>query len=276
MNIRQWMTQAVLTLQSSASPRRDAEILLGLVTGQSRSRLLAFDDMQLSEVQLEQLARLLTRRAMGEPVAYLTGEKEFWSLPLNVSSCTLIPRPDTEMLVEQALSLLPNDEGTLLDLGTGTGAVALAIASERPQLHITAIDYLNEVVELAQRNITKLGLTNVQVLCSDWFSALTSQRFNMIVSNPPYIDGDDVHLQQGDVRFEPLTALVAPEAGLHDLFTIIHQARDWLKPQGWLLLEHGWQQGKAVCQRMIQVGYQQVRTQKDYGGHERVTLGCLP
>ena len=180
-------------------------------------------------------------------MAHLVGEREFWSLPLYVSPATLIPRPDTECLVEQALARLPAAASRILDLGTGTGAIALALASERPDCDVTAVDVMPDAVTLAQRNVARLGLTNVTVLQSSWFSALETRSFEMIVSNPPYIDEHDPHLAQGDVRFEPLTALVAANAGLADLDHIVTTSgRRYLQPGGWMLVEHGWTQGEAV------------------------------
>ena len=203
MTYRQWLQQAVMALQGGESPRRDAEILLGHVTGKARTYILAFDETELDAAQTETLALLLVRRVNGEPVAHLVGTREFWSLPLFVSPATLIPRPDTECLVEQALARLPSTPCHILDLGTGTGAVALALASERPDCQLTAVDYIADAVALAQRNAEHLGITNISIMQSDWFSALDAQRFAMIVSNPPYIDEQDEHLAQGDVRFEP-------------------------------------------------------------------------
>lgn len=273
MIVRHWLQQAVAALAGGESPKRDAEILLALVTGKSRSWLVAFDDAELATEQLAQLEQLLARRAKGEPIAHLVGEREFWSLPLRVSGATLIPRPDTEVLVEQALVHLPARPATLLDLGTGTGAIALALASERPDCQVLGCDRISAAVALAQENAQRLHIHNVHFFLSDWFSDLPAQRLDVIVSNPPYIDAADVHLQQGDVRFEPRSALVAGEAGLADLRYIIENATHWLKPGGWLLLEHGWQQQAVVSAMLAQHGYQQVDSVNDYGGNPRVTLG---
>ena len=273
MDIRHWLKQAIATLCGGDSPKRDAEILLSQVTGKSRSWLIAFDDTVLSAEQLAELDALLARRARGEPIAHLVGEREFWSLPLRVSDATLIPRPDTELLVELALARLPATPATLLDLGTGTGAIALALASERPDCQVTGVDRIAAAVSLAQENAARLQLSNVTFTLSHWFRDLSPCRFDLIVSNPPYIDASDHHLQQGDVRFEPLSALVADEAGLADLRTIIEQASNWLAPGGALLLEHGWQQGAQVRALMQQHGYCAVSTEQDYGGNPRVTLG---
>lgn len=273
MIVRRWLQQAVVALCGGDSPKRDAEILLGFVTGKPRSWLIAFDDAELDAQQQEQLNALLARRVNGEPIAHLVGEREFWSLPLRVSDATLIPRPDTEVLVEQALAHLPAAATSLLDLGTGTGAIALALASERPTCQVLGCDRIAAAVELAQDNAQRLHIDNARFILSNWFSDLPAQRFDLIVSNPPYIDAADEHLQQGDVRFEPLSALVADDQGLADLRFIIHTAPHWLHAGGWLLLEHGWQQGAAVRAIMTQHGYQAVSTVDDYGGHPRVTLG---
>ena len=276
MDFQAWLRAAASELSSSESPRRDAEILLEHVTGKARTYLLAFGETLLTPEQEAQLAVLLARRKTGEPVAHLTGEREFWSLPLYVSAATLIPRPDTECLVEQALARLPDGPCRILDLGTGTGAIALALASERPDCQVTAVDVMPDAVALAQRNLARLGFSNVQINQSSWFSALAQHAFEMIVSNPPYIDEHDPHLSQGDVRFEPLTALVAANDGLADIEHIITTAREYLVPGGWLLLEHGWTQGAAVRALFSAAGYASVETCRDYGGNERLTLGKKP
>ncbi len=275
MDYQHWLRQAVSQLAASESPRRDAEILLGFVTGRARTYILAFGETELLPAEQAQLEALLARRQRGEPVAHLVGTREFWSLPLFVSPATLIPRPDTECLVEQALARLPATPCDILDLGTGTGAIALALASERPDCHITAVDLMPDAVALAQRNAEHLGIANVTLRQSHWFSALSGQRFATIVSNPPYIDEQDPHLAEGDVRFEPRSALVAADCGLADLAWIIEQGRAFLLPDGWLLLEHGWQQGEAVRALFAKNDYQDVETTRDYGGNERLTAGRL-
>ncbi|MBG3080621.1 peptide chain release factor N(5)-glutamine methyltransferase [Proteus mirabilis] len=273
MNYEQWLRQAALQLIESDSPKRDAEILLGHVTQRARTYLMAFNETLLSQDELTQLSQLLTRRIKGEPIAYLVGEREFWSLPLKVSPATLIPRPDTECLVEQALEKLPTEPTTILDLGTGTGAIALAMASERPDCHIIGVDFQAEAVALAQENATNLALNNTEFMESCWFSSLSGYQFGMIISNPPYIDENDVHIHQGDVRFEPLTALVAGNNGFADIEIIIETARQFLTDKGWVLLEHGWQQGEGVRKIFTDKGYCCVETFRDYGGNERVTVG---
>ena len=276
MTYRQWLQQAIAAFAASESPRRDAEILLGHVTGKARTYILAFDETELMASQMATLAELLARRANGEPVAHLVGTREFWSLPLFVSPATLIPRPDTECLVEQALARLPQTPCQILDLGTGTGAVALALASERPDCQLTAVDFIADAVKLAQRNADNLDIRNITIMQSDWFNALDGQRFTMIVSNPPYIDELDEHLAQGDVRFEPKTALVAAENGLADLAHIIRYGRQHLLPGGYMLLEHGWKQGDAVRALFREAGYLDAQTCRDYGDNDRLTLAQWP
>lgn len=277
MDYQSWLTAAVQRLSGSESPKRDAEILLEYVTGKRRTFLLAFGETRLSEEQRRRLDALLARRENGEPIAYLTGTREFWSLPLAVSPATLIPRPDTECLVERALRLLPSDRpSSLLDLGTGTGAIALALASERPDCRVTGVDIQPDAVALAQYNARALALHNARFLLGDWFAPVAGERFALIASNPPYIDAGDIHLTQGDVRFEPAGALVAAHDGLADLAAIIERAPHFLLPDGWLLLEHGWLQGEPVRQRLLARGFRQVVTCRDYGGNERVSLGRWP
>ncbi|PWC12725.1 peptide chain release factor N(5)-glutamine methyltransferase [Brenneria roseae subsp. americana] len=274
MNYQAWLTSATARLAAGESPKRDAEVLLGFVTGKARTFLVAFGETMLTETQLQRLESLLARRMNGEPVAYLTGEREFWSMSLAVSPATLIPRPDTECLVEQALQRLPSGTAaSVLDLGTGTGAIALSIASERPDCQVTGIDVQPQAVALAQHNADRLNIKNVRFLQGDWFSPLASMRFTLIVSNPPYIDAADSHLSQGDVRFEPASALIAAEGGLADLRFIIENSMGYLQPDGWLVLEHGWRQGAVVRQLLQQKGFAHVETCQDYGGNDRVSLG---
>jgi release factor glutamine methyltransferase len=241
---------------------------------------MTWPERELDAAQQATLQGWLERRLNGEPIAHLIGEREFWSLPLKVSPATLIPRPDTEVLVEQALARLPAGPCAVLDLGTGTGAIALALKSERPDADVWAVDRMPAAAALARANSAALGLP-IEVRDGSWFEPLVAPssskapRFAMIVSNPPYIDGADPHLDEGDVRFEPRSALVADEQGLADIRLIVAGAPAHLLPGGWLLLEHGWQQGEAVRQLLLQQGYLQVETVRDYGDNERVTLGRL-
>ncbi|MEI4965405.1 peptide chain release factor N(5)-glutamine methyltransferase [Aeromonas caviae] len=275
MQIQQARAHIMATLASGESPRADADALLCHLLDCRRSYLMTWPEHELDAAQQATLAGWLARRLNGEPIAHLIGEREFWSLPLKVSPATLIPRPDTEVLVEQALARLPGGPCALLDLGTGTGAIALALKSERPDADVWAVDRMPAAAALARTNSAVLGLP-VEVRDGSWFAPLSdAPRFAMIVSNPPYIDGADPHLHEGDVRFEPRSALVAEEQGLADIRLIVTQAPAHLVPGGWLLLEHGWDQGEAVRQLLLQQGYVQVETVRDYGDNERVTLGRL-
>ena len=288
MNYKEWLAQAMADLAQknpTENSKIDALVLLQHVTGKSRTQILAFDDTEIDEKVRLKLTALLDRRLKGEPIAYILGEKEFWSLPLNVSKGTLIPRPDTEILVEKALQIALEklEENPphfrILDLGTGTGAIALALASElssicqkqQISLEIIGVDLMSDVVELAQSNAERNKL-NVQFLQSRWFENITGQ-FDLIVSNPPYIDAKDEHLHQGDVRFEPLSALVANDAGYADLRHIIELSPSYLNSNGALLLEHGWQQGEKVRSIFQENHWEMVETVRDYGDNERVTLG---
>ena len=288
MNYRQWLADATQRL-SQANPNENAKIdalvLLQHATGRSRTQILAFEETQIDEKMSADLTALLARRLKGEPIAYILGEKEFWSLLLNVSVDTLIPRPDTEILVEKALDIAleklhkKTSPLHILDLGTGTGAIALALTSELTprcqkqgvQLEIIGVDFMPNAVLLAKSNAVKNQL-NAIFLQSHWFEKVTG-KFDIIVSNPPYIDPNDVHLSRGDLRFEPRSALVAEEQGYADLRHIIEQAPHYLKENGALLLEHGWQQGAKVRSIFRENSGQQVATVRDYGDNERVTLG---
>ncbi|WP_373778136.1 peptide chain release factor N(5)-glutamine methyltransferase [Glaesserella sp.] len=283
MNYTQWLCDAVTKLAKNQAqdpylnPKADANLLLQAVTKRSKSAIFAFSETELNEAERAKLSQLLARRLKGEPMAYILGEKEFWSLSLSVSNATLIPRPDTERLVEIALMEANKRSGNgkilqILDLGTGTGAIALALASElKKRTEIIGVDKQLDAVNLAEQNRQKLVLDNVQFLYSDWFSALDNQRFDLIVSNPPYIDAEDENLHQGDVRFEPLSALVAKDKGMADLQQIIEQAPYYLKQNGVLMLEHGWQQAEQVRILFKQNQWHNPQTAQDYGGNDRVT-----
>lgn len=257
----------------SDTPRRDAEVLLGFVLQQDRAYLYTWPERELVAGEQLLFLELVERRAHGEPVAYLCGYRDFWNLTLQVNSVTLIPRPETELLVELALQRLPETSCRVLDLGTGTGAIALALASERKAWQLQACDWQEEAVCLATMNAQRLGLSHVQCFRSHWFDQVDKKDFDLIVSNPPYIDEADEHLQQGDLRFEPRSALVAGKQGFADLACIIDQSRQYLRPQGYLMLEHGFAQGEAVRTYMQQQGYAAIETFRDLAGCERVTLG---
>ncbi|WP_337157887.1 peptide chain release factor N(5)-glutamine methyltransferase [Pseudomonas putida] len=263
-------------LPDSPTARLDVELLLAAALGKSRSYLHTWPERIVSSEAAETFAGYLARRRAGEPVAYILGQQGFWKLDLEVAPHTLIPRPETELLVEAALELLPARPARVLDLGTGTGAIALALASECPAWQVTALDRVSDAVALAERNRERLGLANAQIRLSHWYDAVAGERFDLIVSNPPYIAADDPHLVAGDVRFEPSSALVAGQDGLDDLRVIITQAPDHLAAGGWLLLEHGYDQAMAVRELLTRHGFIDVASRLDLAGHERISLGRLP
>lgn len=263
-------------LPDSPTARLDAELLLAAALRKPRSFLHTWPERIVDSEAALKFAEYLRRRRDGEPVAYILGQQGFWKLDLEVAPHTLIPRPETEMLVEAALELAPAFAPVeVLDLGTGTGAIALALANERQQWKVTAVDRVSEAVELAERNRQRLHLNNAEVLSSHWFDALSGRRFDLIVSNPPYIADTDPHLTAGDVRFEPSSALTSGSDGLDDLRSIIAQAPEHLKEGGWLLLEHGYDQGAAVRELLAGHGFGRVQTRRDLAQHERITFGCL-
>jgi release factor glutamine methyltransferase len=274
-NVSELLKHSDQLQSTSDSPQLDCELLLCYVLDVDRTWLRTWPEKEVSKSLEAKFCALLEQRVQGQPIAYLVGSRGFWSIDLQVSEDTLIPRPETELLVELALGLkLPkNSHG--LDLGTGTGAVVLALASERLDMNFTAVDSQMGAVSLANKNCQNLGLANVAIFQSDWFNSvqLTDNYFDLIVSNPPYISANDPHLQQGDVRYEPNTALVSGVDGLDDLKKIIARSPCYLKPDGWLLLEHGFDQGPAIVRLMNNAGFQKVVTHKDYNQVDRVTLG---
>ncbi|HEX7763317.1 MAG TPA: peptide chain release factor N(5)-glutamine methyltransferase [Cellvibrio sp.] len=261
----------------SDSARLDIELLLCHILQKNRTYLFTWPDSVLSPEQAETFLQFFNRRKSGEPVAHIIGQREFWSLPLAVNNSTLIPRPDTELLVETVLDLFAQDAPPqarrALDLGTGTGAIVLAIASEKPHWQLLGVDYSADAVALAEQNRAALGFKHVTLAQSDWFENVGTQPFDVIVSNPPYIDPQDPHLTQGDVRFEPLSALIADNQGLADIEHIVAQAWHYLQAQGWLLVEHGYDQAQRVRDLFNQRDFVQVETRRDLGGNERITLG---
>jgi len=256
--------------------RLEAQILLGKsLGGRSRAWLIAHDRDPLTPPQAAAFQELLGRRLAGEPVAYILGEREFYGMTFKVTPAVLIPRPETELLVELALARLSKDSpARVLDLGTGSGAVALSIAAQRPQAMVTAVDISPAALEVARENAQRLAISNVRFLQGAWFTALPPQdKFDLIVSNPPYIAAFDPHLAQGDVRFEPAGALASGTDGLDDIRTIVSDAPAYLVPGGWLLFEHGYDQAAACRALLEQAGYVAVANSTDLAGIERVTLG---
>lgn len=269
-DVRSALADAVARL----GERADAELLLLHALQQQRSWLFAHAEDELDMDVQTAYAALLERRAAGEPVAYLTGRRGFWTLDLEVSPATLIPRPETELLVELALQRLPLDAAcSVVDLGTGSGAIALAIARERPRAKIIATDASAAALAVARRNAQHHAIGNVAFLHGDWLAPLAGQSFDMIVSNPPYIEAADPHLAQGDLRYEPAGALAAGRDGLDDIRRIVRDAHAHLRPDGWLLFEHGWNQGDAGRALLIDAGYAEVFTAKDLEHRDRISGG---
>jgi len=255
--------------------RAEASLLLGLVLGRSSAWLWAHGDENADAATIDRFRALVAQRQAGVPIAHLTGRRGFWRFDLAVSAATLIPRPDTERLVELALERLPSTRPLhLLDLGTGSGAIALALAFERPLAHVVAVEQSPAAAAVARRNAAEQGLAGrVEVREGDWFAPVAGARFDLIASNPPYIEAADPHLDRGDLRFEPRSALVAGPDGLEDLRAILDQAVAHLVPGGWLLLEHGWRQGEALRMLFAKAGLEGIATARDLEGRERVTLG---
>ncbi|OGT72500.1 MAG: protein-(glutamine-N5) methyltransferase, release factor-specific [Gammaproteobacteria bacterium RIFCSPLOWO2_02_FULL_57_10] len=300
ITIKQALRMASHALAGSDTVQVDAELLLSCALDKPRSHLYSWPERLLSPAEQSCFESLLERRILGEPMAYILGTRDFWTLTLHINRHVLIPRPETELLIETALSLVgaglpaikchaegPQDTESraglaptgdvvrVADLGTGSGAIALALASERPDWQVIATDQSIDALLVASDNATRLGIRNVEFHRGNWCEALPAGQFDMIVSNPPYIDPDDPHLTQGDLRFEPPSALAAGDNGLADIRSICAQAVHRLKPGGWLLLEHGWQQGAAVTAILQESGFADVETRKDLQGHDRVTLGRL-
>jgi len=238
-----------------------------------RTRVQSHPDEERTERERDAYRALIERRARGEPLAYLIGHKEFWSLELEVRPGVLVPRPETELLVERALALRPDPSGTVADLGTGSGAIALALARERPRWRIAATDLSEEALGVARRNVRELAVTNVELLAGDWFAPLAGRRFDLVLSNPPYVAGDDPVLRSPPLNFEPPLALTPGGDGLEHLRSIIRAAPDHLERGAWLLLEHGATQAPQVAQELRVRGFGHIRAHRDLAGHERMTEG---
>ena len=273
LSIKQYLEDATAILRTvSDSPRLEAELLMGMILRKPRSFLHAWPEQQLAEPQAERFEILVRRRFAGEPIAYMTGLREFWSMPLKVTPNVLIPRPETELLVEKALLRLPPDkELRVLDLGAGSGAVALAIARERPSVRVIGIDVSLAALDVARTNADLQKIRNVEFRESDWFDAVRGEKFDVVVGNPPYVAEDDPHLARGDARFEPRLALDAGPGGMECFRAIVDRAHNYIVRQGWLLLEHGATQHIPLRRLLEAQHYHDITMHKDGAGHDRVT-----
>jgi len=281
-SVRSALLQAQAQLNSAhqldaIDARYESQLLLQHALKVNRAWLIAHENDDLAANIQHAFDALVQRRISGEPIAYILGSREFYGLNLAVTPATLIPRPDTEILVDVALEKIPaNEAAQVLDLGTGTGAIALAIAQQRPQAQVTGVDASSPALEVAISNSRQLHINNLHFVLSDWFNDLDHSRFDVIVSNPPYIEEADTHLQQGDLRFEPLSALASGADGLDDIRRIIDGCLIHLKPQGWLMFEHGYNQAVTIRELMAQTGLVNIETFKDLGCNDRVTIGKNP
>lgn len=278
MNIFDYLKQATLLLSNSDTARLDIELLLAHLLNVSRTYLLTYPEQLISAEQKHSLDQLISQRQQGYPIAYLLKKRDFWNLTLTVNDQVLIPRPETELLVQLALEKIKGIKNPrILDLGTGSGAIACAIAQERSDAFIIAIDREESAIQVAVENAQRYQLNNIHYIVSHWCDGLVInselEKFHLILSNPPYIKSTDDHLQQGDVRFEPRSALISGEDGLVDIRKIIQQAPSYLRPNGALLLEHGYDQASAVRDLLANNHYQEITSDCDLAGVERVTMG---
>lgn len=264
-----WATERLAPAHDTA--RLDAEVLLAFALGKPRSYLHAWPERELDPGTWSCFRDLMERRCAGEPIAYITGRREFWSLDLAVTRDTLIPRPETELLVELALQAMPEGRSVrVADIGTGTGAIALAIASERPQSTVVATDISAAALQVARDNALRLGIRNVEFREGDLCEPLRGEMFDILVSNPPYVQNDDPHLARGDVRFEPPSALAAGPEGLDVINRLASCTRGHLAEGGWLLMEHGYDQAREIHRLLSRYGYNEITSHRDSAGHERV------
>lgn len=272
-SIKNLLALAHHKLPDKSSARFEAEVLMAHVLESTRSFLYANPELELPTRRSETFKKLIKQRAQGQPIAYLTQSCEFWSLPLMVNPSVLIPRADTELLVETALEQIPRQaDWRVADLGTGSGAIALAIASERKKCEIHATDISAAAIRVAQKNADRLGIGNARFHRGSWSEPLRGQ-FHLVVSNPPYINADDSHLTRGDLRFEPRKALTPGPDGMRAIRSLSQLARSILVDGGWLMIEHGWDQGPAAREILEGAGFMQIKTHKDMADHERVTSG---
>jgi release factor glutamine methyltransferase len=261
----------------SPSARLDAEILLGHVLGKSRSFLRAWPETRLDTAQIDRCRELIEARRNGMPVAYLSGFREFWSSDYQITPAVLIPRPETELLIEMALAIIPREQpSTILELGTGSGIIAASLAMERPDASILATDISPAALDIARRNAARQRVANIQFLQSNWFESIPDAEYDLILSNPPYVADGDPHLQQGDLVFEPEIALRSGPSGMEALEWIANKARKWLRPGGHLLLEHGFQQANRLSGTLCSFGFQDINTRTDLQGHPRGTQSLWP
>lgn len=277
LTIQDALREATENLQESESPRREAEILLGHLLQQSREYLYTHQEAELSADQLDQYDGIVHRRQQGEPIAYITGKREFWDLELRVTPAVLVPRPETELLVETALELFTEDSPrNVADLGTGSGAIAIAVAKSRPQWRVTAVDTSDQALAVAKANAERHDTGNISFQQSSWCEGLEPASMDLVMANPPYVAPADPHLRAGDLRYEPIAALQAGEGGYADLFTIASRARACLKPGGWLLLEHGFEQHQRLSEKLQSLGYTSVAGRRDLAGHWRMMQAQWP
>jgi len=275
MNIAQALQYGCAALKNSESPDIDSQVLLCNILACASSYLHTWPDNELDLAQEKLFKKVIEQRQQGQPVAHLTGQRGFWSLDLKVTADTLIPRPDTELLVSLALEKL-TPKMIVADLGTGSGAIGLSLAHEEPSITVFASDASWKALEVAQYNATKHQLNNVQFWNGSWLDAIIDQSLDMVVSNPPYIEAEDAHLSQGDVRFEPMSALASGSDGLDDIRQIIVQAKRCLKPASWLFIEHGYHQAQQIMTLFADAGFTNISSHKDYGDNDRVVLGQQP